>query len=80
LRGTTYEICLRETILVPNTSTSLQTTLAAEAYPADGRLSLKEQTWKEDSLIYPTGDRRPAVSKREGHTLDSRYTWIRNST
>jgi hypothetical protein len=39
-----YKIWLNETLLVLNTSTSLQTTSAAEAHLAERQFSLKEQT------------------------------------
>jgi hypothetical protein len=51
-------------------STSLQTTLAAEAHLAEGQFLLEEQTLNiEKSLIYRRGTRRPAVSKTEGQNL-----------
>jgi hypothetical protein len=47
-------------------STSLQTTLAAEARLAEGQFLLEEHTLNiEKSLIYWTGTQRPAVSKTE---------------
>jgi hypothetical protein len=53
--------------LAPNTSTSLQTTLAAEAHLAEGQFLLEEQTLnKAKSLMYRAGTRRPAIS-RIGH-------------
>jgi hypothetical protein len=42
IKNTSYKICLTERVLVPNTSTSLQT-LAAEAHLAV-QLLLEEQT------------------------------------
>jgi hypothetical protein len=58
---------------VPNMSTSLQTTLAAEAHLAEGQFLLEEQTLNiEKPLIYRTGTRRPTVSKTEGQHLDPR--------
>jgi hypothetical protein len=62
-------------VFVPNMSTSLQTTLAAEAHLAEGQFLLEEQTLNiEKSLIrvYRTGTRRPTVSKTEGQNLDPR--------
>jgi hypothetical protein len=51
-------------------STSLQTTLDAEAYLPEGQFLLEEQTLNiEKSLIYRTGTRRPTVSKTEGQNL-----------
>jgi hypothetical protein len=54
-------------------STSLQTTLAAEAHLAERQFLLDEQTLnREKSLIYRTGTRRPTVPKTEGQNLDPR--------
>jgi hypothetical protein len=39
-----YKICFNNSGFVPNTSTSLQTTLAAEAHLAEGQFLLEEQT------------------------------------
>jgi hypothetical protein len=67
-----YKICFNDSGFVPNMSTSLQTTLAAEAHLA-GQFLLEEQTPNvEKSLIYRTGTRRPTVSKTEGQNLDPR--------
>jgi hypothetical protein len=42
--------------LDPNTQTSLQTTLAAEAHLADGQILLQKQTLNEaKSLLHPAG-------------------------
>jgi hypothetical protein len=50
--------------LAPNTSTFLQTTLAADAHLAEGQFLLEEQTLnKAKSLIYEAGTRRTAISK-----------------
>jgi hypothetical protein len=57
--------------LVPNTSTPLQITLAAEAHLAEGQFLPEEQTLnKAKSMIYRAGTRRPTVSKR-GHTSEA---------
>jgi hypothetical protein len=54
----------------PNTSTSLQTILAADAHLAEGQFFPEEQTLnKEKSLIYRAGTRRPTISKTEGQNL-----------
>jgi hypothetical protein len=56
-----------ESVFVPNKSTSLKRTLAADAHLAEGQFLLEEQTLNiEKSLIYRTGTRRPTVSKTEG--------------
>jgi hypothetical protein len=39
-----YKKRLRRTFLAPNTSTSLQTTLAADTHPAEGQFLHEEQT------------------------------------
>jgi hypothetical protein len=45
----------------------LQTTLAADAYLAEGQFLLEEQTLNNaKSLIYQAGSRRPTHSKTEG--------------
>jgi Fe2+ transport system protein B len=50
-----YKKRLRRTFLALNTSTSLQTTLAADAHLAEGQF-LHEQTWNSaKSLIYRAG-------------------------
>jgi hypothetical protein len=56
--------------LVPNTSASLQTTLAADAHLAEGQFVHEGQTLNNaKSLIYRAGTRRPAISKTEGQIL-----------
>jgi hypothetical protein len=51
-------------------STSLQTTLAADAYLAEGQILLQEQTLNNaKSLIYRAGSRRQTISKTEGQNL-----------
>jgi hypothetical protein len=51
-------------------STSLQTTLAADAHLVEGQFLLEKQTLNiEMSLIYRKGTRRP-TSKTEGQNLD----------
>jgi hypothetical protein len=53
--------------LAPNTSTSLQTTLAADAHLAEGQFLQEEQTLNNaKSLIYRAGTRRPTIFKTEG--------------
>jgi hypothetical protein len=53
--------------LASNTSTSLQTTLAADAHVAEGQFLHEEQTLNNaESLIYRAGTRRPTISKTEG--------------
>jgi hypothetical protein len=53
--------------LAPNTSTSLQTTLAVDAHLAEGQFSHEEQILNNaKSLIYRAGTRRPTVSETEG--------------
>jgi hypothetical protein len=50
---------LRRIFLAPNTSTSLQTTLAADAHLAEGQFLDEEQTLNNaKSLIYRAGTRR----------------------
>jgi hypothetical protein len=57
--------------LTPNASTSLQTTLAAEAHLAEGQFLLEEQTLKNaKSLMYREETGRPAISKTEGQNLE----------
>jgi hypothetical protein len=66
-----YKKLLSCTFPAPNTSTSLQTTLAADAHLAEGQFLLEEQTLnKAKSLIYRTGTRRPTISKTEGQNLE----------
>jgi hypothetical protein len=56
--------------LDPNTSTSLQTILAADAHLAEGQVLLEEQTLNNaKSLIYRGGTPRPTISKIEGQVL-----------
>jgi hypothetical protein len=58
------------TFPAPNTSTSLQTTLAADAHLAEGQFLLEEQTLNiAKSLIYRARNRRPTISKTEGQNL-----------
>jgi hypothetical protein len=60
---------------VPNTSTSLQTTLATEAYLAEGQFLLEQRTMNsENSLIYRGGSRRATISERIGQNLEPRHT------
>jgi hypothetical protein len=55
---------LGRTFLVPNTSTSLQTTLASVAHLAEGQFLDEEQTLNNaKSLIYRAGTRRPTISR-----------------
>jgi hypothetical protein len=55
---TYYNRRLRKTFLAPNTSTSLQTTLAADARLAEGQFLDEEQTLNNaKSLIYRAGTR-----------------------
>jgi hypothetical protein len=44
LKVKNYKICFSNSVFVPNMSTSLQTTLAAEAHLAEGQFLLEEQT------------------------------------
>jgi hypothetical protein len=56
--------------LVPNTSTSLQTTLAADAHLAEGQFVHEEQTLNNaKSLIYQAGTRRQTIFKPEVQIL-----------
>jgi hypothetical protein len=56
--------------LDPNTSTSLQATLAADAHLAEGQFLLEGQTFNiAKSLIYRAGTPRPTLSKTEGQNL-----------
>jgi hypothetical protein len=65
-----YNKLLIRTFPAPNTSTSLQTTLAADAHLAEGQFLLEEQTLNNaKSLIYRAGNRRPAISKTAGQNL-----------
>jgi hypothetical protein len=64
---------LRETVLVQNTSISLQANLAAEAPQADGQILIEGRTSNmEKCCIYREGTRRPAVSKTEWPNLRQR--------
>jgi hypothetical protein len=57
--------------LTPNASTSLRTTLEAEAHLSEGQFLLEEQTLNNaKSLMYREGTGRPAISKREGQILE----------
>jgi hypothetical protein len=61
-----YKILLMRTFLAPNTSTSLQTALAADARLAEGEYTYlhEQQTLdKAKSLLCRAGTRRPTVSK-----------------
>jgi hypothetical protein len=59
--------------LAPNTSTSLQTVLAADAHLAGGQFLHEEQTLnKAKFLIYRAGTRLPAISKTEAQNLEPR--------
>jgi hypothetical protein len=54
----------------PNTSTSLQTTLAADAHLAEGQVLLEKQRLNNaKSLLYRAGTQRPTISKTEGRNL-----------
>jgi hypothetical protein len=65
-----YNKLLMRTFPAPNTSTSLQTTLAADTDLAEGQFLLEEQTLNNaKSLIYRAGTRRPTISKTEGQNL-----------
>jgi hypothetical protein len=66
--------------MVPNTPTSLQTTLPAEVRLAEGKFFLEEQIFGiEIYLIYGTGTRRPAVSNEDGENLEPRQNLKKNS-
>jgi hypothetical protein len=53
--------------MAPNKSTSLQTTLAADAHLAEGQSLDEEQTLNNaKSLIYRAITRRPIIYKTEG--------------
>jgi hypothetical protein len=70
---THYKMLLRRKFLAPNTSTSLQRTLAADAHVAEGQFLYEEETLnKGKSLIYRAGTRRPTISKTEGQNLEPR--------
>jgi hypothetical protein len=63
----TNVICLRRAYLAPNTSTSLQTTLAADAHLVEGQFLNGEQILnKAKSLMYRAGTPRLLISKTEG--------------
>jgi hypothetical protein len=65
-----YRTLLKRMFLAPNTSTSLQTTLAADAHLAERQLLHEEQTLnKAKSLIYRAGTQIPTISKTEGQNL-----------
>jgi hypothetical protein len=65
-----YNKLLMRTFPALNTSTSLQTTLAADSHLAKGQFLLEEQTLNNaKSLIYRAGTRRPTISKTEGQNL-----------
>jgi hypothetical protein len=64
--------------LAPNRSTSLQTTLAADAHLAEGKVLHEEQTLNNaKSLIYRAGTRRLKFFKTEGQILKPKKTWVR---
>jgi hypothetical protein len=53
-----------------NTSTSLQTTLAADSHLAEGQFLLEKQTLNNaKSLIYQAGTQRPTIPRTEGQNL-----------
>jgi hypothetical protein len=59
-----YKMCFNNRVFGPKTSTSLQTTFAAEAHLAEGQFLLTEQTLNiGKSRIYRTGTQRPTISK-----------------
>jgi hypothetical protein len=65
LRKCHNKILLRVTAAVPNTSTSLQTTLTAETHPTEGQFLSDEKTFNNQiSVIYRTGTRRPTAKKK----------------
>jgi hypothetical protein len=65
-----YKKRLRSTFLAPKTSTSLQTTLAADAHLAEGQFLHDEQTLNRAKLlIYRAGTLRPTISKTERQNL-----------
>jgi hypothetical protein len=52
-------------------STSLQTTLAADTYLAEGSFSLEEQTLKQSKVSdIPSRKSKPTISKTAGHNLE----------
>jgi hypothetical protein len=64
---------LERTFLVPNTSTSLQTTLAAAAHLVEGQFLDEEQTLRNTKpLIYRAGTRRPTISRTEGQNFETK--------
>jgi hypothetical protein len=59
--------------LAPNKSTSLQTTLAADAHLTERRFLHEEQILnKAKSLKYRAGTRNPSISKTEERNLEPR--------
>jgi hypothetical protein len=61
--------------LEPNTSTSLQTTLANEVHLAEGLFLPEQPTMNSEiCLIYRGGGRRPTISERTGQNLEPRET------
>jgi hypothetical protein len=59
-------MCLSVRGFCPKTSTSVQTTLAAEEHLAKGQFFLAEDTLNMGkSMICRTGTRRPTISKKE---------------
>jgi hypothetical protein len=66
-------MCFNDRVFGPKTSTSLQTTLAADAHLADGQFLLTEQTLNIGKCrIYRTGTRRPTISKAEVQSIEPR--------
>jgi hypothetical protein len=57
-------MCLQEIILVPNTSTSIKTRIATEAYLAEGWVLIEKETLSIGSLIHGAGTSRLTVSKK----------------
>jgi hypothetical protein len=65
---------IKNTVLVPNTSTPLGKTSGTEVHLAEGQCLLEEQTLNvELSAIYRAGTRRPTFSRR-GLNLDKILT------
>jgi hypothetical protein len=61
---------LRETVLIRNMSTSVQTTMTAEAHVAQRQLLREEQTLNiANSIMCRAGIRRPASSKTERNNV-----------
>jgi hypothetical protein len=66
IKSTRYKIYLRDRLLVPNISMSLQTTPEAEAHLAEQILLEEQRLNIETSLIHRARARRPTVSETEG--------------